>query len=268
MPTIQDVFQTSAPASIVTGSGSARIGRVVARHLASLGCNVALHANQHVAAAESVAAELRAEFNRRVIVTSGSLLDDDTPKTIVQHTIDAFGQVDILVNCAAVWSPKSLEKLSADDLREYFQINSIGSFRCAQLAGLQMVSQPSGGSIINIGDWATTRPYLDHAAYFPSKGSIEVMTRSLAVELAHRNPRIRVNCIQPGPVLLATDVTDTDRERLANSTLLRRVGTPENIAHAVQFLCENDFITGVCLPVDGGRSIYAPDGLQVGLNTG
>ena len=268
MPTIQDIFQTSTPAALVTGSGSARIGRVVARHLASLGCNVALHANQHVEAAETVASELRAEFNRQVIVTSGSLVDDDTPAKITRQTIEAFGQVDILVNCAAIWSPKPLESLSADDLREYFQINSVGSFRCAQLAGLQMVSQASGGSIINIGDWATTRPYLDHAAYFPSKGAIEVMTRSLAVELAHRNPRIRVNCIQPGPVLLANDVTDADSERIANSTLLRRVGTPENVAHAVQFLCENDFITGVCLPVDGGRSIYAPDGLQVGLNTG
>ncbi len=268
MPTIQDIFQTSTPAALVTGSGSARIGRVVARHLASLGCNVALHANQHVGAAETVAAKLRAEFNQQVIVTSGSLVDDDTPARIVQQTVDAFGQIDILINCAAIWSPKPLEALSADDLREYFQINSVGSFRCAQLAGLRMVSQPSGGSIINIGDWATTRPYLDHAAYFPSKGAIEVMTRSLAVELADRNPRIRVNCIQPGPVLLAKDVTDADRERIANSTLLRRVGTPENIAHAVQFLCENDFITGVCLPVDGGRSIYSPDGLQVGLNTG
>lgn len=268
MSTIQDTFQTSNPSAIVTGSGSARIGRVIARHLAGLGCNVALHANQHLDAAEQVAKELRATFQRQVIVTSGSLAEDDTPAKIVQQTRDTFGRIDILVNCAAIWSPKPLEQLGAEDLRDYFQINAIGSFRCAQLAGLVMVSQPSGGSIINIGDWATTRPYLDHAAYFPSKGAIEVMSRSLAVELAHRNPRIRVNCIQPGPVLLADDVTQPDRERIAHSTLLRRIGSPEHIAHAVQFLCENDFITGVCLPVDGGRSIYAPDGLQVGLNTG
>ena len=244
------------------------MGRVVARHLASLGCHIALHANQNVNAAELVASELSATFDRQVIVTSGSLLDDETPTAIVQRTVNAFGRIDILVNCAAIWSPKPLEEVSADDLREYFQINSVGSFQCAQLVGLQMVSQPSGGSIINIGDWATSRPYLDHAAYFPSKGSIEVMTRSLAVEFANRNSRIRVNCIQPGPVLLAADVSETDRQRICDSTLLRRVGTPEHVAHAVQFLCENDFITGVCLPVDGGKSIYSPDGLQVGLNTG
>jgi pteridine reductase len=268
MPTLQDVFQTSTPAALITGSGSARIGRVVARHLASLGCNIALHANQHIEEAESVAAELRTNFDRKVIVTSGSLIDDETPQEIIQQTIQSFGRIDILVNCAAIWSPKPLEHISADDLREYFQVNSVGSFRCSQLAGLKMVSQPSGGSIVNIGDWATTRPYLEHAAYFPSKGSIEVMTRSLAVELAHRNPRIRVNCVQPGPVLLGPEVSLADRQRISESTLVRRIGSPEHIAHAVQFLCENDFVTGVCVPVDGGRSIYSPDGLQVGLNTG
>ena len=112
------------------------------------------------------------------------------------------------------------------------------------------------------------RPYLDHAAYFPSKGSIEVMTRSLAVELGHRNPRVRVNCIQPGPVLLSDEVSDSQRKTIAASTLAGNIGAPENIAHAVQFLCENNFVTGVCLPVDGGRSIFASDGLQVGMNTG
>ena len=131
-----------------------------------------------------------------------------------------------------------------------------------------MVEQVTGGSIINIGDWATVRPYLDHAAYFPSKGAIEVMTRSLAVELAHRNRKIRVNCIQPGPVMLADHVSESHRKRVAASTLVGEVGTPHHVAHAVRFLCENDFVTGICLPVDGGRQIYAPDGLQVGLNTG
>jgi NAD(P)-dependent dehydrogenase (short-subunit alcohol dehydrogenase family) len=152
-------------------------------------------------------------------------------------------------------------------MRRYFEINTIGSFLCARAAGAQMANQPTGGAIINIGDWATVRPYHDHAAYFPSKGAIEVMTRSLAVELSQRNSRIRVNCIQPGPVLLASDVDENRAEMIANSTLVGRVGTGQHIAHAVQFLCENDFVTGVCLPVDGGRTIYARDGLQTELET-
>ncbi len=268
MPSIQELFETTTPAALITGSGSARVGNVVARHLASLGCDVALHANRSASAAEETARQLRADHGVQAIVVQGSLTDDAVPGRIVEQTVNAFGRLDVLVNCAAIWSPKALEKLAAEDLREYFQINAIGSFLCAQHAGLRMSSQRTGGSIVNISDWATTRPYLDHAAYFPSKGAVESMTRSLAVELAHRNPRIRVNCIQPGPVLLASEIAAGDAERIARSTLLQRVGAPENIAHAVQFLCENDFVTGVCLPVDGGRSIYASDGLQIGLNTG
>ena len=121
---------------------------------------------------------------------------------------------------------------------------------------------------MTLGAWATTRPYLDHAAYFPSKGAVEAMTKSLAVELGQRNPRIRVNCVQPGPVLLGESATPEFASRMASSTLVGRVGSPDNVAHAVQFLCENDFVTGVCLPVDGGRSIFAPDGIQSGLNSG
>jgi NAD(P)-dependent dehydrogenase (short-subunit alcohol dehydrogenase family) len=94
------------------------------------------------------------------------------------------------------------------------------------------------------------------------------MTRSLAVELGQRNQRIRVNCIQPGPVLLGEQATQDFAARMATSTLAGRLGTPEHVAHAAQFLCENDFVTGICLPVDGGRSIFAPDGIQSGLNSG
>jgi pteridine reductase len=65
-----------------------------------------------------------------------------------------------------------------------------------------MVAQPEGGSIVNIGDWAIARPYLNYAAYFPSKGAIPTLTRTFAVELGTRNPRVRVNAILPGPVLL------------------------------------------------------------------
>ena len=85
------------------------------------------------------------------------------------------------------------------------------------------------------------------------------MTRTMAVELAHRNPRIRVNCIMPGPVMLPPDLPEAERQQAINGTLLKREGSPMNIAQAVLSFLDNDFVTGVCLPVDGGRSIYAPE---------
>jgi pteridine reductase len=103
------------------------------------------------------------------------------------------------------------------------------------------------------------RPYRDHAAYFTAKGAIPTMTRTMAVELAARNPRVRVNCVLPGPVMLPPDLPDAERAEAIAGTLVKREGRPENVAHAVEFLLENDFVTGICLPVDGGRSIYAPE---------
>lgn len=268
MPTLSQTFDCDSPVALVTGSGAPRVGQAVARHLAQLGCRIGLHANTSRQEAECAANDIHEQHGADTLVTTGSLLQEAECERIVAETADHFGRIDILVNTAAIWEPKSLEAVTADDLRRYQDVNSTGTFLCSRAAGLRMAAQPSGGSIVLFGDWATVRPYLDHAAYFPSKGSIEAMTRSLAVELAHRNADVRVNCIQPGPVLLDGCVSQDQRDRLAESTLVRRVGTPEAVAHAVQFLCENDFVTGICLPVDGGRQIFAPDGLQVGFNTG
>ena len=121
-----------------------------------------------------------------------------------------------------------------------------------------MAAQATGGAIVTIGDWAVIRPYTDHAAYFSSKGAITTLTRSMAVELAARNPRIRVNEIRPGPVMLPADMPQAEREATINATLLKREGSPRNVADAAIALIENDFITGASLAVDGGRSIYAP----------
>lgn len=268
MPHLQDVFQCDHPVALVTGSGSPRVGREIATLLAHRGCSIALHANRSVREAEGAAETIRSTLASEVIVTSGSLEDSSVPEQLVDATCNHFGRIDILVNSAAIWKPTKLDDITPKQVRRYFEINALASFLCARAAGSRMAEQAMGGSIVNIGDWATVRPYLDHAAYFPSKGAVETMTRSLAVELAQRNRQIRVNCVQPGPVMLAGDVPEEDAKKIAASTLVGRVGTPKHVAHAVLFLCENDFATGICLPIDGGRSIYAPDGLQVGMNSG
>ncbi|MEO8497009.1 MAG: SDR family oxidoreductase, partial [Planctomycetota bacterium] len=101
------------------------------------------------------------------------------------------------------------------------------------------------------------RPYMDHAAYFPSKGAIPTLTRNLAVELASRNPHVRVNAILPGPAMLPEGLPESTQQAAIDGTLVKLAGSPRYIADAAVFLIEHEFITGVCLPVDGGRSIYA-----------
>jgi len=253
--------------ALVTGSAAPRVGRAIALRLASRGCRVAIHANTSTEMGGDVVEQLRRDGGEAILVRA-AMEHDGEVESMVAHVIDHFGRLDILVNSAAIWTPKPIEQVTAADVRRYFEINATGCFVAARAAGLHMVSQPSGGAIVNISDWATVRPYLDHAAYFPSKGAIEAMTRSLAVEFGVRNPRVRVNGVMPGPVLLGDDVDDETRRAIQSGVLLRRIGTAEEVAHAVEFLCENAFITGVLLPVDGGKSVYANDGLQSGLNTG
>ena len=244
--------------ALVTGSGKRRVGSHVADALAERGYALAIHYRNSATQANAAVAAYR---NRGVeaIAVQADLTDEKAVQSLVGQTLGQFGRLDVIVNCAADWKSKRLEDVTAADVRHYFEINTLGTFLCAQQAGLAMTKQKEGGVIITIGDWATGRPYLNYAAYFPSKGAIPTLTRVLAVELGRRNPAVRVNCILPGPVMLPPDLAETERQQAIAATLVKREGRPENIAQAVLFFVDNDFVTGACLPVDGGRSIFAPD---------
>ena len=246
------------PVALVTGSGKRRVGWHVADALARHGYALAIHYRTSQAEAEESAAQW-GNLGVQVLTIQADLADEKEVRSLIGKTLHRFGRLDVLVNCAAIWQSKRLEDVTADDVQRHFAINTLGTFLCSQQAGLAMVEQPDGGCIITIGDWATARPYLNYAAYFPSKGAIATLTRCLAVELGTRNPRVRVNCIEPGPVLLPAGLDAKERRQALAATLVKREGRPENIAQAVLFLVENDFVTGVCLPIDGGRSVFSPD---------
>lgn len=250
-------FGTAHPVALVTGSGSPRLGNAIVRTFAERGYCVAIHANQSGAGAEQTADDLRRRGTKAFVVHA-DISDEQQVVEMVDRVNAHFGRVDALVNCAAVWEPVSLENVTAEDVRRHFNINTLGTFLCSQQVGLLMVSQENGGAIVNIGDWAIIRPYLDHAAYFPSKGAIPTLTRDFAVELASRNPRIRVNAILPGPAMVPEGLSESERQAAVDTTLVKLPGSPRHVADAAVFLIEHEFITGVCLPVDGGRSIYAP----------
>ena len=240
--------------ALVTGSGKRRVGYHVAQALAQRGYNLVIHYNRSAEEARQTQNELQTQ-GVQALAIGADLTDERAVAGMVRQALDHFGRLDVLVTCAAVWKRKKLEDVTAADVRLHLETNTLGTFLCCQQAGLAMVQQPQGGCIITLGDWAEARPYLDYAAYFPSKGAIPVLTRSLAVELAARNPKVRVNCILPGPVLLPPDLPAAERQESINATLVKREGRPENIAQAVLFFIDNDFVTGTCLPVDGGRTI-------------
>jgi pteridine reductase len=242
----------------VTGSGKRRVGLHVAEALAARGYALAVHYRSSAAAAAETVAYLQGR-GAEVAAFQADLTAEQEVRALVRQTQERFGRLDVLVNCAAIWQNKRLEEVTATDVRQHFETNAMGTFLCCQHAGLAMVGQPEGGCLVTLGDWAVVRPYLNYAAYFPSKGSIPTLTRTLAVELGSRNARVRVNCIMPGPVMLPPELSPAERHQAIDATLVKREGTPQHIALAVLFLIDNDFVTGVCLPVDGGRSVFAPD---------
>jgi pteridine reductase len=241
--------------ALITGAGKRRLGWHVADALASAGYALAIHYRSSKAEAES-AVEHFTSRGVSAIAVAADLTDESAVHSLVDRTLDRFGRMDVLVHCAGIWERKPFEEITAADVRRHLEINTLGTFLCCQQVGLAMARQPQGGSIVTIGDWAIERPYLNYAAYFPSKGAIPALTRCLAVELAARNPNVRVNCILPGPVMLPDDLPLDEREEAISSTLVHREGRPQNIAQTVLFFCENDFVTGVCLPIDGGRTIF------------
>ena len=192
------------------------------------------------------------------IALAADLADETATRQMITSARDHFGRIDVLINNAAIWEPKPLELVTSADVLRHFSVNTLGTFLCCQAAGLIMVEQPHGGAIVNIGDWAIDRPYRNYAAYFAAKGSIPTLTRAFAVELGTRNPRVRVNAILPGPVLIPDSMSDVERQAVVDATLVKRHGTAHDVAEAVLFLLRSGFITGTCLNVDGGRSVFSP----------
>lgn len=251
---LEAVFGIADPVALVTGSGSPRLGNRIVRELASRGYRIAVHAHRSVEAAEQTARQCR-DAGAEVITVVADLTDEEHAKSMVGSVRDTFERIDVLVNCAAVWQTQRLEDVTANDVRRNLDVNTLATFLCCQHVGFLMVAQEYGGAIVNVGDWALTRPYMDYSAYFASKGSVPAMTRDFAVELASRNPRIRVNAVLPGRAMIPRDLEDAERAEIVKGTLLRREGAPQHVADAVVFLAEHEFITGVCLPVDGGRRL-------------
>jgi pteridine reductase len=253
----------AAKVALVTGSGKRRVGWHVAEALAERGYALAIHYHRSEHEAAGTVKSLHERGFQAHAFHADLSLEGDV-RRMVREVLDHFGRLDVFVHCAATWPSKRLEDVTAADVQEVLAINTVGTFLCLQQAGLAMVEQPGGGCLVALGDWAITRPYPNYAAYFASKGAIPTITRCLAVELGLRNPNVRVNCILPGPVMLPPDLPAAERQQAIEATLVKREGRPQHIAQAVLFLIDCDFVTGVCLPVDGGRTIHAAEESTLG----
>ena len=180
----------------------------------------------------------------------GDLTDPATGPRLVEHTAKVFGGLDVLVNSAAVMLRTPVGEVLVEDWDAMFALNLRAPFFLSQAAARVMGER--GGVIVNIADLAafeTWKGYIPHAI---TKAGLVQMTRGLAHALA---PRIRVNAVAPGSVLLPEGWTQDEADKLVSTTPLRRLGSPEDVAQAVMYLICADYVTGETIIVDGGRHV-------------
>lgn len=236
--------------ALVTG-GAKRVGRVIALKLAERGANVVISYRTSRQAALATVRDLK-KYGVKAAAVRADVSSVKQSQALVRGTVKRFGLLDILINNAAVFYRTPFESVSEKDWDRHMDINLKGAFFCAREAGLFMLKRGTG-KIINIADWAGMRPYRHYLPYCISKAGVICMTMALAKTLA---PKIQVNAIAPGPVLLPDDFSAEERKKIIRGTPLGRVGSPEDIANTVLFLIEgSDFITGTTVCVDGGRAI-------------
>ena len=237
--------------ALVTGS-SRGIGRAIAAHLARDGWAVCINYIERRDCAEELAAQLTAE-GCRVMVHQADVADKTAVDAMVRNIETTFGPVSLLVNNAGIAGQCLFQDVTPELWRRYFGVNVDGAYHTIHAVLPHMLHEHQG-CIINISSIWGLRGASCEATYSATKHALIGLTRSLAAELGPTG--IRVNCVAPG--VIRTDMLDAlpaeALPMLAQDTPLGRLGTPEDIAHAVAFLADEkaSFITGQVLTSDGG----------------
>jgi len=235
-------------------TGGARIGQAVAQELARHGCSLALIWRESRAPAEASAAEARAAGVRAVTLQADALVETQVGAA-VDKAARELGRIDILINMASTYQSAPLAALGSLAWAEAVDSNARSAFLFSVKTAPHM-RKAGSGRIINFSDWTAVsgRPrYTGYTPYYVAKAAVAGMTESLALELA---PDILVNAIAPGPILPPPGLSADDSDKVIAATPLRRWGGAEEIAKAVLFLVQTEFVTGECLRVDGGRHLY------------
>ncbi len=234
--------------ALVTGAGR-RVGRALAVALGGRGMRVAVHYRGSAAGADETCA-LVAAAGGEAHPFAADLAEPDAPAALVAAAAAHFGALDVLVNSAAVMERTPVGEVTPAQWDAMFAVNLRAPFFAAQAAAAAMGER--GGAIVNLADLAAFETWPAYVPHGVSKAGVVQMTRALARALA---PRVRVNAVAPGVVLLPEGWDERASERLRSTTPLARHGTPDDVAGAMLYLLEADFVTGETILVDGGRHV-------------
>jgi 3-oxoacyl-[acyl-carrier protein] reductase len=260
MKTVAKYEDLAARRALVTGASSG-IGLGCAEALLAQGARVALHCRSHRDAAEALAARHR----ERAVVVQADLGAEEGCAAAVRETVAALGGLDLLVHSAGIWNAGPIAELTAARLEEMFRVNAFSAFYLVREALPHLRAGPERGSVVFIGSTAGQRGEPGHSHYAASKGALQSLTMSLAVELA---PDVRVNLVSPGwvrtPMAEPALASDVGRAILA-TVPNRRVAEVDDVVHAVLYLASeaSGHLVGQDLGVSGGALLVVPRGQVV-----
>jgi glucose 1-dehydrogenase len=250
---------------LVTG-GTSGIGQAIAVRFAEYGANVAINYLRMPDEAADTEQQVQACTRRvqqhgvRDVLVGADVSKEDEVVRMVQETVDELGSLDVLVNNAGIQISRPSEELSSADFDKVLAVNLRGAFLCAREAIRHFLAQGGGGSIVNVSSVHQIIPKPDYLGYSVSKGGMQNLTRTLALEFAERG--IRVNGIGPGATITPINRAWVDdpvkAEQVTSHIPQRRAGTADEMGGVACFLASDDaaYITGQTIFVDGGLTLF------------
>lgn len=235
--------------ALVTG-GAVRVGQAITLMLARAGAHVVINYHTSAGPAEQTLAAAQA-LGVEAMAVQCDVADLQAVQAMTGQVADRFGGVDILVNGASHFGKLTVPTYDLDTWHQVTRISIDGAFYVSNALAPFMLAR-GGGAIVNIVDLSVWNPWPNFTAHAVGKAGLLALTHQLALELA---PTIRVNAVAPGAVLPPPDFSDSQVAALAARTLLERWGSPEDVAGAVRYLIEADYVTGATLHVDGGEHL-------------
>ncbi len=240
--------------TLVTG-GAVRLGKALSEAVAEQGGPLAIHYHSSRRQAETLLSSLRSVRDpakaKQIQIFPADFTKPASALELLDQVEEDLGPVGRLILSAAAYPQDPIGDIEPEGLERTLRTNLSTPFLLAREAGMRMRSR-GAGSIVALLDWSLDRPYGDRIPYTMAKAGLRAGLMGLARALA---PEVRVNAVAPGAVLPPEDMPEETLERIRRATLVRKLGSPGDVVQAVRYLLDAEFVTGIVLNVDGGRSL-------------